>query len=67
MNNWETNWFILSLAREHQQNLLREAGLDHSLRRARIQNQPAPARAVSFGAWVARALGFHRDERVLER
>lgn len=67
MNDWETNWFILSLARERQQSLLRESGLDHCLRRARAQNQPAPARGSRFSTWIAHALGFQTRKRVLGR
>ncbi len=67
MNDWNTNWLILHLARERQQRLLREAGLEHTLHRARIQNQPAPARAVGFRTWVAHVLGFRTHKRILER
>jgi hypothetical protein len=67
MNDWNTNWLILNLALERQQRLLHEAGLEHALHQARIQNQPARARAVGFRAWVAHVLGFRTHKRVLER
>ncbi len=67
MNDWDTNWLVLNLALEHQQRLLREAGLEHALHRARIQNQPARARAVGFRAWVAQIFGFRTHKRVFER
>ncbi len=67
MNDWDTNWLVLNLALERQQRLLREAGLDHALHRARIQNLSAPARATPFRTWVAHLLGFRTRKRVLER
>ncbi len=66
MNDWNSNWFMVGQAREHQQRLLREAGLDQRLRQARNQNEPRSTR-VSLSQWVAHALGFHNDERALER
>lgn len=67
MNDWNTNWFLIQRAREQQQRLLNEAGLNQSLHRARIQNDPAPASGVRFSAWVAHALGFRTSKRALER
>jgi hypothetical protein len=67
MNDWSREWFILILARERQQRLLREAGVGHALHQARSQNQPAPAQATGFSAWVAHALRFRKHERILER
>jgi hypothetical protein len=67
MNDWNTNWLILNLALERQQRLLREAGLDHALHRASLQNQTLSARALGFSGWVAHVFGLRRRERSLER
>ena len=67
MNNWNSNWFLIDLAREYQQRLLREAGLDQALHNARTQNDPTRVPAVRFRRWIAHALGFRTHRRALER